>query len=249
MLVGYGLARKATTVLEKNLGRIPVRSLYYDQLVIQHVVGQLNFALDILLEVTVSAAMHKRCLISNRCWDPRSGSKNKLRWVLDKLKRTIYGWLAENGLSQLLRVNLQAVLGLLPLLEVSLFWFQYEGAGRSKRVRHCRAFLVANGALRTDNLFRPDAHLLDVHLVIPFADIVLTGATIHRCTRSSSNASCRKSALTALLVKRVGKRGGPWPIVSMLLSSFTCCGKDPCCGTTFGLTGPSTLALPLTTLS
>jgi hypothetical protein len=102
-----------------------VRSLYYDQLVIQHVVGQLNFALDILLEVTVSAAMHKRCLISNRCWDPRSGSKNKLRRVLDKLKRTIYGRLAENGLSQLLWVNLQAVLWLLPLLEVSLFWFQY----------------------------------------------------------------------------------------------------------------------------
>jgi hypothetical protein len=36
-------------------------------------------------------------------------------------------------------------------------------------------FLVANGALRTDDLFRPDAHLLDICLVIPFADIVPTG--------------------------------------------------------------------------
>jgi hypothetical protein len=175
VLVGYGLASEATAVFEKNLGRIPVRSLYYHQLVIQPMVGQLNFALDILLEVMVSAAMHKRCLISNRCWDPRSGSKNKLRRVLDNLKRTIYGRLAENGLSQLLRVNLQAVLGLLPLLEVSLFQFQYKGAGCAERVRHCCAFLVANGALRTDDRFCPDAHLLDVRLIIPFADIVPTG--------------------------------------------------------------------------
>jgi hypothetical protein len=113
--------RTRRPVFEKNVGRIPVRSLYYDHLVIQHVVGQLNFALDILLEVTVSTAMHKHCLISNRCWDPRSGNKSKFRQVLDKLKRTIYGWLAENGLSQLLRIYLQVVLGLLPLLEVSLF--------------------------------------------------------------------------------------------------------------------------------
>ncbi len=123
VLVSYRLAREAAAVFEKNVGRIPMRSLYYDQLVIQHVVGQLNFALNILHEVTVSAAMHKCCLISNRCWDPRSGSESKLRQVLDKLKRTIYGRLAENGLSKLLRVNLQAVLGLLPLLKVSLFQF------------------------------------------------------------------------------------------------------------------------------
>jgi len=129
VLVGYRLVRKAAAVFEKNVGCIPMRSLYYDHLVIQHMVGQLNFALYILLEVTVSAAMHKRCLISNRSWDPRLGSESKLRRVLDKLKRTIYGRLAENGLSQLLRVHLQAVLGLLPLLEVSLFRFRYEGAG------------------------------------------------------------------------------------------------------------------------
>jgi len=50
--------------------------------------------------------------------------------------------------------------------------------------------------------------------------------------------------MLAHLVNWVGKR-----IISTLLSSFTCCGKDPRHGTTFGPTGLSTLALPPTTLS
>ena len=86
VFVGYGLAGEAAAIFEKNLGCIPVWSLYYDQLVMQHVVGQLNFALNILLEVYVGVAMHKRCLISNQCWDPRSRSESKLRQLLDRLK-------------------------------------------------------------------------------------------------------------------------------------------------------------------
>ncbi len=74
-----------------------MQSLFYDELVIQHAVSQLNFALDILLKKFTSLAMHKHCLVSGPCWDNRSSKKF---WdILDKLKRAIYGQIVEGSLS------------------------------------------------------------------------------------------------------------------------------------------------------
>jgi hypothetical protein len=117
VLVAYGLYSEAAAVFVRSLGRIPVCSLYYDELVIDHMLSQLNHALDILLEMYVSVLMHKFCDPDRNCWDPDSNSSTKLERILGQLKRTLYGRLAEENVSKSLRVNLRSTLNLLPLFE------------------------------------------------------------------------------------------------------------------------------------
>jgi hypothetical protein len=146
VLAGYGQARKAAALFEKYLGHVPVQSLFYDDLVIQHAASQLNFSCDILLKAYASLATHKCCLVSGHCWD--NGSSKKFRHVLDKLKQTVYGRLAEDCLSRMHWVNLQAVLKLLPLFELSTWWLKSLGpAGGVERERQKHAFLLTNAAL------------------------------------------------------------------------------------------------------
>jgi hypothetical protein len=60
VLITYGLHREAAELFDKNLGHTPSSNFLYDQLV-------LNLALDVLLEMYVSQAMHKFCPASREC--------------------------------------------------------------------------------------------------------------------------------------------------------------------------------------
>jgi len=166
VLATYGLYREAAALFEKNLGRIPVASFFYDDLVLVHVSSQLNWALDILLETYVGQLIHKFCANSKECWDPVSGSRDKYDRLLDRLKRMIHGRLAESNVSERLRVNLLAVLKLLPLFEMSMFRLRPGLIGRQLNDRLARAFRKAHLALRTDVLDAEDRDLLSRTLLV-----------------------------------------------------------------------------------
>jgi hypothetical protein len=166
VLAAYGLHREAAAIFEKNLGRIPVCSFFYDDLVLVHVASQLNWALDILLELYVSQLIHKFCANSKECWDPNSGSRDKFVRLVDRLKRMIYGRLAESNLSERLRTNLLAVLKLLPLFEMSMVRLKPNMPSRLQNDRHARAFREAHTAVRTDAFDAEDRDLLSRTLLV-----------------------------------------------------------------------------------
>ena len=123
VLVAYGLHREASDLFVKNLGRVPSSSHLYDQLVLSHVWSQLCLSLDLLLETYVSLAMHKFCQAARECWK----DWDLLEQTLARLERTVHGRLAEGSISQRLRVNLEGVLRLLPLLKHSRYRLDQNG--------------------------------------------------------------------------------------------------------------------------
>jgi hypothetical protein len=94
--------------------------------VLSHVWSQLCLSLDLLLETYVSLAMHKFCQAARECWK----DWDLLEQTLDRLERTVHGRLAEGSISQRLRVNLEGVLRLLPLLKHSRFRLDRNGRRR-----------------------------------------------------------------------------------------------------------------------
>ena len=188
VLASYGLYDEAASLFLKNVGRIPIFSLFYDELVIDHLASQLNHTLDILFEMYVGRAMHKFC--SRSCWDPESSSMDKYEQLLRELKRTIHGRLAESKLSKQLEVNLRATLNLLPLFELTgerLKKHGHHAATLAETLdddaRQTRAFIEANLALRPNAALRPDSRLLSSRLTITFAEIVpIDGSKITKRT-------------------------------------------------------------------
>jgi hypothetical protein len=180
VLVAYGLYSEAAAVFVRMLGRIPVCSLYYDELVIDHMLSQLNHALDILLEMYVSVLMHKFCDPDRNCWDPDSNSSTKLERILGQLKRTLYGRLAEENVSKSLRVNLRSTLNLLPLFEEAGKKIKFPATHRSlsteqerdRDAQRNRAFINAHSALRFNAPLRPESRLLAARLSSTFAEVV-----------------------------------------------------------------------------
>jgi hypothetical protein len=78
----------------------------------------------------------------------------------------IHGRLAESNVSERLRVNLLAVLKLLPLFELSMFRLRPGLIGRQLNDRLARAFRKAHLALRTDVLDAEDRDLLSRTLLV-----------------------------------------------------------------------------------
>jgi hypothetical protein len=119
VLAAYKLHKEAAHVFARNLGRISTCSLFYYYLVLNHISSQLEHALDMPLEMYMSAAVHKRCAVIQMCWDPKGEARSKLRHLLDRLKRMLHWWLVEPNISDPLRVNAKAILNLGPLFEAS----------------------------------------------------------------------------------------------------------------------------------
>jgi len=195
VLVAYGLHREAADLFVKNLGRIPSSSYLYDELVLVHVWSQLQLALDVLLEMYVSLAMHKFCQAANECWDSDAGNRDLLAQTLARLKRTVHGRLAEGSISERLRVNLNGVSLLLPLFEHSTYRLDNNGRRppllpvggpirpehniqqAKNRARDC-AFVDAHSAIWDGEKDTPDAllpalyHLTWLPLSIAFSKVV-----------------------------------------------------------------------------
>jgi hypothetical protein len=119
VMAAYKLHEEAAFLFARNVGRISTCSLYYDDLVLTHISSQLEYAVDMLLEMYTTMAMHKRCAVVQVCWDPKRTTRQRLLTLLDRLRRTLHGRLAEPNASQRLQVNARAVLNFLPLIESS----------------------------------------------------------------------------------------------------------------------------------
>jgi hypothetical protein len=65
-----------------------------------------------LLELYTSVAMHRRCAVIQMCSYPKGEARSKLRHLLDRLKRTLHGQLAEPNISGRLWVNAKAILNI-----------------------------------------------------------------------------------------------------------------------------------------
>jgi hypothetical protein len=77
------------------VGRLATCSLYYDDLVLTHISLQLEHALDILLEMYTTMAMHKCWAVIQACWDPKGEMRKMLQHLLEWLKQTLHGRLEE----------------------------------------------------------------------------------------------------------------------------------------------------------
>jgi hypothetical protein len=140
------------------LGRVPSSSHLYDQLVLSHVWLQLCLSLDLLLEMYVSLAMHKFCQAARECWDTGNNNRDLLEQTLARLERTVHGRLAEGSVSQRLRVNLEGVLRLLPLLKHSRYRLDQNGRWRPPACSSCPEENVRLAEKRAR-----DRSLLDAH--------------------------------------------------------------------------------------
>jgi len=189
VLAAYKLHLEAAHLFSRNVGRLSPASLYYDDLVLTHVSSQLDHALDILLEMYTSGAMHKRCPAIQFCWDPKGEARTRLLSVLGRLKRTLHGRLAEAHVSQRVQVNARAVLNLFPLLEESAHRLakmtaMERGTFKQERARG-RAFVEAHCALgnsddEDEDILAPgdDGVQLSLPLRVTFCQVVpLSGAS------------------------------------------------------------------------
>jgi len=134
VLAAYGLHQDEASLFVKNMGRITPSTYLFEELVLVHVASQLNRLLNQLLEKYVGLVMHKRCRQSDNCWD-NNGDGNDSNafgsqgpgaspWrflsLLDRLRRTLHGWLTKGGISNCLQGNLTAVIPLLLCFESAL---------------------------------------------------------------------------------------------------------------------------------
>ena len=179
VLVLYGLNQEAGAHFAKNVGRIPTCSHYYDDLLLWHLYSELHLALDVLLEMYVTLAMHKRCPREGECWD--CGGRDKLRQTLDRLKRTLHGRLAEPEVSARLQANLRGALSLIPLLEFSANRLELPPSpGPTRKDQKMeRAFVAAHCALGTLDPAEPEilgdgdeSRLVAPQLRLSFARVV-----------------------------------------------------------------------------
>jgi hypothetical protein len=134
--------------------------------VLSHVWSQLCLSLDLLLEMYVSLAMRKFCQAARECWDSDAGNRDLLEQTLARLGRTVHGWLAKGSISQRLRVNLEGVLRLLPLLKHSRY--QLDQNGRQPPPRINTLLRAALGGCPEENVRLAekrarDRSLLDAH--------------------------------------------------------------------------------------